>query len=295
MKIIMMNGGLGNQLFQYIFYRIVEERYKDQDVCFIDDSAFFLSDQHNGYELEKIFGLKPNLLSEFFDQETWSYILAEVGKGRNIVNVLQDSGTEMTFVSEIKGVNQHNYLGDGVLTPVNEYNPSILERQGNVYYYGYWINRDWYKSVESIIKQALTFPGVQDKKNHTLLRLILNTESVAVHIRRGDFLDIGWALSESYYKGAVKKVNEKAEHPLYFIFSDDISWCMENYKELGFNLTRDNVIFVDGNSDGMNYIDMQLMANCRHMIIANSSFSYLAALINDRRVIGILPPGGRQL
>ena len=63
MRIQLINGGLGNQVFQYIFMRFAE-RYSPGEVWYLDDSAFFLGRQHNGYELEKVFGIKANLLSD---------------------------------------------------------------------------------------------------------------------------------------------------------------------------------------------------------------------------------------
>ena len=52
MKIVLMNGGLGNQLFQYAFYRYIQ--IATNDICYIDDSAFFGKNvEHNGFEIEK--------------------------------------------------------------------------------------------------------------------------------------------------------------------------------------------------------------------------------------------------
>ena len=68
MKIVLMNGGLGNQLFQYAFYRYIQ--IATNDICYIDDSAFFGKNvEHNGFEIEKVFNIKCNLLSDFFDTD----------------------------------------------------------------------------------------------------------------------------------------------------------------------------------------------------------------------------------
>lgn len=62
MRIVLFNGGLGNQLFQYIFSKVIEKYSREE--CILDDSEFFVAKEHNGYELEKVFGIKANLLSE---------------------------------------------------------------------------------------------------------------------------------------------------------------------------------------------------------------------------------------
>lgn len=278
MKIVMINGGLGNQLFQYIFYRALYE--KQNENCYLDDSAFFREKIHNGYEIEKIFDIRPRKLSNYFEQDIWDFILAEIDEGKNICNLIEENGIDLRMISETNECEIFNYKGRYVTTPVNEYNPSILDVGGNIYYYGYWINKDWFKSNEGVIRKELTFREIEDAKNRELLNLIKNSNSIGVHVRRGDFIDYGFALPEDYYYQSVKKIISLVEKPLFFIFSDDIKWCLDNYRSLGFDFCRDNIIFVDGNVKGRNYIDMQLMSNCKNLIIANSSFSYLSALLN---------------
>ena len=69
------------------------------------------------------------------------------------------------------------------------------------------------------------------------------------------------------------------------IFSDDIRWCKENRQAMGLDVFG-KVIFVEGNDvDGKNYIDLQLMSMCEGVILSNSAFSYLAALLNTTKRI----------
>lgn len=293
MKIVMINGGLGNQLFQYIFYRALCE--KQSDNCYLDDSFFFREKIHNGYEIEKIFDIRPKKLSDCFDEDIWRLILEEIDKGKNICNIIQENGIDLKMISETNECESRNYKGKYFITPINEYNPSILDINDDMYYYGYWINRDWFKSIEDIIRRELTFRKITDSKNEVLLNSITSSNSVGVHIRRGDFLDYGWALPEEYYYQSVKNIVNSVEKPLFFIFSDDIKWCLDNYKALGFDFCRDNIIFVDGNAKGNNYIDMQLMSKCKHLIIANSSFSYLSALLNTNKDKIVMNPTSRKI
>ena len=67
-----------------------------------------------------------------------------------------------------------------------------------------------------------------------------------------------------------------------FVFSDDIDWCKEHVKELGIHYFQE-VTYVEGNSDGENYRDMQLMSMCRAMVVSSSAFCYLAALLNTEK------------
>lgn len=78
-----------------------------------------------------------------------------------------------------------------------------------------------------------------------------------------------------------------------FVFSDDIPWCREYQEDMGFQMFR-KVHFVEGNVKGRNYIDMQLMSQCEAMILSNSSFCYLAALLNTRKRF-FLNPSEREV
>ncbi len=72
-------------------------------------------------------------------------------------------------------------------------------------------------------------------------------------------------------------------HPdaAFYVFSDDIPWCRQHSDALGLALSP-SVTYIEGNTQGKNYIDLQLMSMCRIMIINRSAFGYLAMLLNDR-------------
>lgn len=288
MKIVLCNGGLGNQTFQYIFSRFIE--LAGGEPCFLDDSAFFIDrPEHNGYELGRVFPhSKPRLLSSAFDSDVWDYM---VKKG-NIVQQLKDAGEDITLVAETA-----DYSFDGNVVPVqaNAFAPWIANCKGNIYYHGYWINRDWLKSeFASTIEEELSFPEVKDSRNRSYLDKIEFTESVAIHVRRGDFLNCGWTVPVARYRELILAMRERVPGAHFFIFSDDVQWCRENREAMG--LLDTGVTYVEGNMGGNNYIDMQLMSNCKYTILATtSSFSYLAALLNKNANGFVLNATGRQV
>ena len=130
---------------------------------------------------------------------------------------------------------------------------------------------------------------MKDTQNLTYLDRIKNTNSVSLHIRRGDSVDLGWAFEPALYNGFINKfVSQFGRQWTLFVFSDDIEWCKENRETLGLDIFED-VIFIEGNNHGKNYIDLQLMSHCKAMIMSNSSFCYLAALLNIEKTICINP------
>lgn len=281
MKIQFLNGGLANQTFQYIFARYYELSHPGE-LMYMDDSYFALNTVHNGYELEKVFGVKPHMLSECFDQEVWQFILEERRGGKSVPQILCENGIEMYMVSEVgdghKGFNPFD--GKVVSIAPNKYCPEIQDQPGDVYYHGYWVNGQWLKTYQDIFMTELQFPEITDDRNRAYLERIQNVNSVSIHVRRGDYVDLGWSLGESWYEYSINKFRENVPgHWELFVFSDDIPWCREHQEELGFGAFK-SVTFVEGNIQGRNYVDMQLMSKCKAMLICNSAFSYLAGLLN---------------
>lgn len=281
MKIALCNGGLGNQTFQYIFSRFLE--LDGGEPCFLDDSAFYGEHpQHNGYEISKVFpNAKPRLLSDAFSEDVWKY-MAERG---NIAQQLRDMGEEISLVAEMS---DYSFDGNAAVVPANEFLPGLASIKGNIYYHGYWINPSWLRSRhEKILRHELEFAPLEDDRNKRYEEEIRKTTSVALHVRRGDFVNLRFDAPAENYRVAVKLMKERLEDAHFFVFSDDQDWCKANREEMG--LRADEVTFVEGNDrDGKNYIDMQLMTYCKNMVLATtSSFSYLAALLNKNERVGI--------
>lgn len=281
MKIQFLNGGLANQAFQYIFARYYELSHPGE-IMYMDDSYFALNTVHNGYELDKVFGIKAHMLSECFDDEVWGFILEERRKGKSVPQILCENEIEMYMISEVgEGHKTFNpFDGQVVSLPCNEYIPKILDMPGDIYYHGYWINKNWFAAYREQFLEEFRFPEMTDTKNRDYLKQIQDTNSVSVHVRRGDYVTLGWAMEPIFCRMCIDKfINGGGGKWDAFVFSDDIPWCREHREELG--LTKfQSITFVEGNVKGKNYLDMQLMSKCKGMILSNSAFCYLAALLN---------------
>lgn len=288
MKIALCNGGLGNQTFQYIFSRFVE--LEGGEPCYLDNAAFCVKNpSHNGFEILKVFPhARPKLLSQRFTEDVWQYM---VGQGR-IPQQLRDAGEDYAMVAE---TGDFQFDGNVIFTPTNQFAPWIAHAKGNIYYHGYWINREWLKDRHwETLRKELQFAPLTDDRNKRYEAEIERSNSVALHVRRGDFLTYCWAASTESYRLAVEMLRNKITEAHFFIFSDDLAWCRENLGELG--LKAEEVTFVEGNTGMNNYLDMQLMSYCKSMALVSSScFSYLAALLNRNEVISIYNTTNRQI
>ena len=280
LKIQFLNGGLANQAFQYIFARHYELSHPGE-IMYMDDSYFALNTVHNGYELEKVFGIKPHMLSELFDADVWEYILTEKKKGKSVPQIILDLGEDICMISGYSNYKNFNPFDGEVLIPDGaDYNVQIQNINRNAYYHGYWINKGWFCKYKDIFLKEFVFPPIQDDKKRELLQKIVSGRSVSIHIRRGDFIAAGFAYAVEEYRNAVDEFIKcfSSDWTIY-VFSDDIAWCRENCKGLGLDLFNEKV-YVEGNINGKNYIDMFLMSKCKGMILSNSAFCYLAALLN---------------
>jgi len=144
-----------------------------------------------------------------------------------------------------------------------------LKYNNDAHYYlnGYWQTEKYFKEHEDIIKKELS-PSEED-----LIRLksMIPPESVSLHIRRTDYVTSNGfhpVQTIEYYEKALSLIGD---YKNIVVFSDDISWCKEN-------LPFDNIKFIEGNKD---FEDLWLMSLCDHNIIANSSFSWWGAWLNN--------------
>ena len=295
MKIQFLNGGLANQAFQYIFARYYELSHPG-DCMYMDDTYFALNTVHNGYELEKVFGIHPHMLSQCFDEEVWNFILEERRNGKSVPQILCENEIDTYMISEVgEGYRTFNpFQGRVVQIPCNEYHPDILDAPGDVYYHGYWINKEWFARYQNVFLQEFHFPEITDPQNREYMNRITRTNSVSIHIRRGDYVTCGFAFDNRGYQDCARNFAEGAPGSWeLFVFSDDIPWCREHREELGIQYFKD-VTYIEGNVKGKNYLDLQLMSRCKAMILSNSAFCYLAALLNTEKQYYINPTA-RQL
>lgn len=288
LKIQFLNGGLANQAFQYIFARHFELS-NPGEIMYMDDSYFALNTVHNGYELEKVFGIKPHMLSEAFDADVWEYMLEQKKQGISIPQIFKESGTDINMVAEYLNYEKFNpFDGKVYMVGAAKYNPAIQNFEDNIYYHGYWLNKGWFEKYRTQFLKEFRFPPLTDEYNRSLMFRIQNETSTAMHIRRGDFVDINWAYDAKKYKEMTQMyLDHYGGETTLFVFSDDIAWCKENSEEMMLDKFKE-CVFVEGNISGKNYIDLQLMSNCKYMMIGNSSFGSLAFLLNRGFLGGIL-------
>lgn len=154
------------------------------------------------------------------------------------------------------------------------FHPEILKLPDNVYLEGYWQSEDYFKDKSAAIRADLTFRKQLSAPAREIAESMEGSNSVSIHVRRGDYVTLKSAsevlgtLPPSYYQKAIARICKELKDPLFLVFSDDINWCKKNLKI-------DKAIYSE--HGGGDWEDMKLMSDCKHHIIANSSFSWWGA------------------
>jgi hypothetical protein len=268
MKVLQSTGGLGSQMSAYATYLELVTKYPNEKVYY--DTYFFdKKDEiiHNGEELTRLFGIEYTKIP---------YILKRILYSNNLIfKTIRYIGTRIGLL--------HYYFDETFC-----FNEKVFTLMGNYILYQCWTSEKYFINQEAKLKKIFTFPVIDcsDKENFEIMKLASTTNSVAIHIRRGDYIDnpiLGGVIPLSYYKKAIKIMDEIIENPQYIIFSDDQEWVSNN-------LNIHNASFVNWNKGNNSYKDMQLMSMCKHNIIPNSSFSWWAAWLNPNRSKIVISP-----
>lgn len=269
MKIVKILGGLGNQMFQYAFYLALKEKYPNEEVK-IDTSCFRGYHLHNGYELEKIFGLKAKEAT-FWDKLSIAYPynhyrVWQIGK------ILLPKRRSM-FVEKFEG----------------GYDSSVFDKKGSCYYDGYWQDERYFKHEQEIIRDAFV-PKSISKKNIEFEQKLHGKKSLSIHVRRGDYISNPYfsnICDLAYYQKALHLILNLEKIDIVCIFSNDIEWCRIHISPL---LNNQEVVYVDWNKRTNSYQDIYLMSLCNHNIIANSSFSWWGGWLNKNKNKKVICP-----
>ncbi len=254
-------GGLGNQMLHYAIGRSLALKY---GVKYCLDLSMY----------------------EIFKSRPWmrEYELRNVFSLPDVVEISSSSvikKTELLYLMNRKNKfdgKLFQRLSNIVCIADTEDQSDRINRNSTLYGLDHSIR--YFKGHISEIKRDFAFKTPLEGKNKMLADEIQGCKSLSLHIRRGDYLnanniDSYVQVEKEWYYNAIDKVMDIVGRDMnIYVFSDDIPWCREVFSEYK------KIKFIDWNIGKDSYRDMQLMSLCKHNIIANSTFSRMAALIN---------------
>jgi len=263
MKIIKISGGLGNQMFQYVFGQYLSKKFNKK--VYYDVNWY-----KNKNPKKRLYNFE---LSKF---DIDIQILKSRGYRFRILDTL------IYLFRNLFVFNKHTSikLYESRTSLIGIFLSTIFR---NSYYPGYWQNYKYYQFISNKIHFKL-----KSKKfliNTKIKKKILGTNAVSIGVRRSkeNILAGVVVCGTEYFKRAINLINQKIDNPIYYIFSDDIAWCKNNIEISG------KYYFVKQNKK-VTFENMELMSLCKHNIISNSTYDWWGAMLNkNNRKIVICP------
>jgi len=259
-------GGLGNQMFQYAAGRALALR--SGAALKLDLSGFAVYPKRH-YEL-----------GDFLICATPASDVDRAAFGLRAAGALAEWGRR---VRRLLGTDIGSE-GSPIYTERHfHFDAQVRDLTPPVYLDGYWQSEKYFSDCAELLRQEFTPSMSLDGENAAMAARIAAVNAVSLHVRRGDYvseLDVSryhGICPPDYYRSAVDYIAQRVPGIHLFVFSDDQHWVREN---LRFDLP---TTLVAANSPDRGFRDMQLMARCRHHIVANSSFSWWGAWLNPAR------------
>ncbi len=262
MILLQFSSGLGNQMFQYCFFKYLQEKYGEETVK-PDLTWFDWHSAHQGYELEKVFGIR-------LEGAKRSEILKASGR------IPQDFPGAY-YVNRFLRLFTEKKREPFILDEIER--DQRLDEDKDWYLTGFYISEEYYRDRLDQIQGYFVFPDEKKTGLSDIAGKIRERTSVSVHVRRGDYLsslyeDKFVSLGMDFYRRAADVILSAYPDARFFVFSDDKDFINESFDWL------ENKVIVTGNTGADSYKDMYLMSICDHNIIANSTFSTWGALLN---------------
>ena len=294
MILVKFSGGLGNQIFQYGLYLELCKRYPDIKVKG-DIYTYTYQDVHYGFELDRIFRLREKGLLEIASRKDYYKVTGTIAPTKLApVNSFREKVLAFTNAR----LREHHYhlVGKHLIQEApNDMNFEIVNRdewekelqsklfeldtEKDWYVDGYWQATCFFEHALNDVIKNLNFPKFDDEINIEYEKIIQKTESVSIHVRRGDYVGtIFDVLGTDYYKRAVEDVRIRLQKrdkiPTFFVFSEDSEYVEKHFEWLG------DYHLITHNTGVNSFRDLQLMSLCKHQITANSSFSAWSGYFN---------------
>lgn len=270
MIVVQLQGGLGNQMFQYAFGKALSIQTGEEfllDTSFLEQKAINYTQRNfelNVFQIpEKI--IEKRSLENFVKAES-KFILDRIF--RKLKKSEYITLREKSFAYQAPSSHSAKFKR----------------------YIGFWQSEKYFHQIRNELLEIFSFNYINDQENLQTLKNIQSHESISMHIRRGDYITNNAAnafhgsCDLEYYKASIKAISSSLRNPAVFIFSDDPQWVRENIQ---LDLP---TYFINNNQGEKSYLDMGLMSQCRHHIIANSSFSWWGAWLNPSATKKVIAP-----
>jgi len=266
MIIVKLKGGFCNNLFQYATAKALAKRIGGDvklDIDFFKGSNYEDIYRFGYLNIEESFAT-PEEIKKLSNKEAKS--VAE--------RIIRKTKLTSPYNKRTHFIENHGGLA---------FDKRLFNLKGDVYLDGWFTDENYFKDIREIILREFEVKNPLSAESQGVLNKISNTNSISVHIRRGAFVTNTFfgALPLEYYYRAVAYMNTKLNDPHFFIFSDDTAWVLQNLQiEGNTTIVHHNSSIASEHHTQKDYEDLTLMKNCKHNIMAHSTFSWWGAWLN---------------
>lgn len=267
--------GLGNQMFQYAFAKSLEIHTGRHVFIDAENSYGKTVGEELGSNTFREYGLDNFKISlkkiSKFQKSMWYYTRGDKWY-YEIIKMLVEQGKY-----------PYKYFSQNGFYDISLPSPAIEEIENNTYIKGWFQSEHYFWDIRDILLKEFT-PKKEIITSQNILEAIQNVESVSVHIRLGDFQKNNMVLDKDYYTKAMDLMSRNVRNPIWVVFSDNISHVEKKYCFDG------KVIFIDNSYHLKDYEQLILMSKCKHNIIANSTYSWWGAWLNQNKNKFVIAP-----
>lgn len=263
MIIVRISDGFGNQLFMYACGYALAKKMSTKLAL---DITYLSTNNLRNYELDKLNIVYDKLFS--------------------VNNILYPLNIVIRKILHLFLKCQYKFFKEKA---AYKYDERIFYLGRNSYLFGYWQTEKYFKEYREDILKMFTPRYILSQKCNSFIEKVRNCNSVAVHVRRGDYVKLGICLDSCYYENAFAVLNEKFKDLIYFVFSDNVEYAKQMFKDV------DGVFeYVENSSSNSTLDDFFIMKECKHIVMANSSYSWWAAWLNDNPDKIVIYPKDKQ-
>lgn len=270
-----IRGGVGNQLFIYAIARHLA--LKNKVALNLDIVSGFNNDGYGRKYLLGNFNIKADIATPYDSFGSGFGLL------RRRIQVKAQQFRKLKNLSYI--VEEKRDFQSAILN---------LDIRKRVYIDGLWQSEHYFRDIEQILRKDLEFVCPQESDTIKMADRIQNVNSISLHGRSYHEVpqadeDGSGLVSMNYYSKAADFIAQRIDNPHFFCFSDDLDWLMAN---LNINYPLTYVRHSPMNEDDSTINDLWLMSQCKHHIIASSTFSWWGAWLNKNPDKIVIAPDG---
>ena len=276
-------GGIGNQLFCYAFIRAIQEETKERYILF--------SKKRFEWNYTRNHMAVPEYIFDYYTLLPEKMIVLK-GNISKILSMAYCVCCRLFFSKKKSGLTKNEFIERvkmGYICSQDE--KSLCDNVSELplhtrfkYIEGYFQWPNIFLDLRQKLKREISLKTPLEEGDMKILEKIQLSEAVCLHIRRGDYLAVSWAnvCNYQYYRAAMDYIAGIVDNPTFFVFSDDVDWVEKNYI-----IPYDHIFVKERHAAPF---ELELMRNCKHFIMSNSTFSWWAQFLAESEEAIVIAP-----